>query len=476
MRTKKFRSLALAALLALGISSPASADLQQELDSLFGSMVNVTNPGAYTGQRRGVITGGSVIVRNQIANTSLLHVDFPRIDAGCGGIDIYAGGFGFVNADQFINILRAIASNAAGYAFQLAINSMCPTCGQIMGDLQKMAHNVNGLAMDSCKVAKVAINESLGRVIDKSSDINDAKTGPLSNLVGATSDVVDWWDKLGNSSASTQVPDDKLKQAGIIGNAAWNALTKGDNPLKNWYQYGDTKLGYLLMSLTGTIVCAKSSDEKVGIECREFSPTIDLRYLLDGSEANANVKIYTCDATDTGCLAPLGPSATTIIGMYNKIHNVLVGDTANGTDGLADKLMYNLNGGLSDEEKAIMEVVPQHGKAIRDLAFMSRGGALLYAEAASREIALEITYQMAREMITSMRIAANADNHTFSASFISMLKNRELDLQHEFNQISTENRSRTDLANLYKNMVEQRSGAMAGAGGESGKAAAGNQK
>ena len=39
--------------------------------------------------------------------------------------------------NQFVDLMRAVASNAAGYAFQLAINAMCPDCGNTMSDLQK---------------------------------------------------------------------------------------------------------------------------------------------------------------------------------------------------------------------------------------------------------------------------------------------------------------------------------------------------
>ncbi|PZN81622.1 MAG: hypothetical protein DM484_08090 [Candidatus Methylumidiphilus alinenensis] len=50
---------------------------------MFGTMTNATAPTAHLGQRRGVISGGS---------------------------------FYFINMNQFVNLMRAVASNAAGYA------------------------------------------------------------------------------------------------------------------------------------------------------------------------------------------------------------------------------------------------------------------------------------------------------------------------------------------------------------------------
>jgi len=45
-------------LVAFLLPVSAFADLQQEMDAMFGTMTNVTSPTAHLGQRRGVITGG----------------------------------------------------------------------------------------------------------------------------------------------------------------------------------------------------------------------------------------------------------------------------------------------------------------------------------------------------------------------------------------------------------------------------------
>jgi conjugative transfer pilus assembly protein TraH len=43
-------------------------------------------------------------------NESLWHFVPPSFDAGCGGIDLFAGSFSFISAEQFQNLLRAIAA------------------------------------------------------------------------------------------------------------------------------------------------------------------------------------------------------------------------------------------------------------------------------------------------------------------------------------------------------------------------------
>jgi hypothetical protein len=103
---------------------------------MFGSLVNVTNPTAHPGQRRGVLSGGSVFARNGILHANLVNTLPPSFEAGCGGIDLFAGRFSIVSGEQLTRLVRAIASNAASDAFKLALDSMCQNCGQVMDSLQ----------------------------------------------------------------------------------------------------------------------------------------------------------------------------------------------------------------------------------------------------------------------------------------------------------------------------------------------------
>lgn len=107
--------LTLALLATLG---QARADLQEQMDDMFGSMLNFNNPTAYQGQRRGVLSGGSLYLRNRIMNPNLITLTPPSWKGGCGGIDLYAGSFSFISADEFMQLLRAVAANAPGYAFE----------------------------------------------------------------------------------------------------------------------------------------------------------------------------------------------------------------------------------------------------------------------------------------------------------------------------------------------------------------------
>ena len=128
------------AIFSTSATAPAlSGGLQSELNELFGNMSNYTQPGVYESTRRGVLAGGGAQIRSRRMNIQLIAFEPPNIKAGCGGIDIFLGSFSYINLDQFISFLRAIAANAAGYAFQMALKVSCTICSNVMDAMQQIA-------------------------------------------------------------------------------------------------------------------------------------------------------------------------------------------------------------------------------------------------------------------------------------------------------------------------------------------------
>ena len=104
------------------IVMPANASLNAELDKVFGSMSNVTEPGTFNSASRGVISGGRVVIKNKVmAAPDLISMQLPSANGGCGGIDAFGGSFSFINSDQIVQLFRSMASNAAGLAFQMGV-------------------------------------------------------------------------------------------------------------------------------------------------------------------------------------------------------------------------------------------------------------------------------------------------------------------------------------------------------------------
>ena len=81
----------------------AQASVQNDMQKFFheiGASTNVTPAGAYKGQEGGFYTGGSIYSRNPTRDYQLFNVQVPSISAGCGGIDVFTGGMGFIDSKK----------------------------------------------------------------------------------------------------------------------------------------------------------------------------------------------------------------------------------------------------------------------------------------------------------------------------------------------------------------------------------------
>lgn len=153
---------AVAALLAAAITltlplSGASADVGSSMDSFLndvGGAANVNGPTAFQGQSAGYYSLGNVWTRFPQKTTNIANLQLPRARAGCGGIDIFAGSFSFINASEIVAMLKAVANNAVGFAFSLAIDTVCPECSKIMQEFSQKAQLMNNLNINSCEMAQ----------------------------------------------------------------------------------------------------------------------------------------------------------------------------------------------------------------------------------------------------------------------------------------------------------------------------------
>ena len=96
---------------------PAAADVASDMDSFYASVgggSSFSGAALYQGQSANYFSGGGFSARAPIRNFNLASVQAPSIRAGCGGIDLYAGGFSFINATQLITMLKNIGSSALG--------------------------------------------------------------------------------------------------------------------------------------------------------------------------------------------------------------------------------------------------------------------------------------------------------------------------------------------------------------------------
>ncbi|MCB2076864.1 MAG: conjugal transfer protein TraH, partial [Novosphingobium sp.] len=113
----------------LASPAPALAGVEGEMQSFMSEMGvqgNITGPSAYQGQSAGYYSGGAVWSRFPQKNIQPFNIQLPHARAGCGGIDLFAGSFSFINTAELVAMLKATANNALGFAFKLAIDTISP--------------------------------------------------------------------------------------------------------------------------------------------------------------------------------------------------------------------------------------------------------------------------------------------------------------------------------------------------------------
>lgn len=288
--------------LAVAVATNSSAMSMQQLFDSVNAQGNVTNPAILQGQTMNLYTGGSLFMRMPHKTYQLATVTPPSWNAGCGGIDLFMGGFSFINKEQFVAMLRNIGSNALGYGFKLAIQNLCPTCDNVMQALQATAQQINRQNIDSCETAKGIVNASVPDSWTRGKQDAAKNFGVNTNLF---SDISDAWSKVMNNEPKAndtmnQVADSDpvAKDAMPTGNVVWKALKK-INGIDDEYRM-------VIMSMVGTVIFPTTNNGPT-----PASPIIlprqdiSIEQLVGKQDASPNLDfpIWRCDDT-TDCLNP----------------------------------------------------------------------------------------------------------------------------------------------------------------------------
>ncbi|MBN8777148.1 conjugal transfer protein TraH [Thiomonas arsenitoxydans] len=289
----------IAAMLAAGllISAAALSPAQADLNSVLSGMYTAAgSPGVYQTQNSGVISGGYVAVRTPIQDVNLVSFSPPNIGAGCGGIDLFMGSFSFVNAQAFENLLRQIGQQALGYAFQLAINSMCHSCGALLSSIQSAMQKMNSSLKNTCQLAHGLATRSVG---DSLTSIDKSVGQVMSSATGVASDIFQAFNNTQSapgtnetalaSKTATVTGDNGQQQTVaatdlIFGNMTWKAL---ENSQSDQLISQDNVTKEILMSLVGSeIIRPGMSQADQTCSCRwNFDPPC--RFNFDpGSKAD----------------------------------------------------------------------------------------------------------------------------------------------------------------------------------------------
>ena len=257
------------AALCLGLSFPAAAQVGSDLRDFWersGGGVNVTKPTAYQGQQAGYATMGSLYLRTRPRNSQLAAIQLPSVRAGCGGIDVFGGAFSFISEEELIALMEAIMQNAAGFAFELALESLSPAVQEIVAKLRDLIQQVNSTNINSCEAGQLLV----GSLWPKMDGASQHVCQTIGGYTGRFADRVAARHECGTGGQHTSTinrADGALKdQVPTNVNYAWRAIKK------NNFLSSNPRIAEFFMTLSGTIITVAPSDDDSSMTHRTIPP------------------------------------------------------------------------------------------------------------------------------------------------------------------------------------------------------------
>ena len=300
MRGKKFLLLAIF-LFTRTVFADVATDLSKTFDKL-NMDSNISGPSAFKDQTGGYYTGGSVFARTPIKNARLANIQMPSFNAGCGGIDFFAGGLSYLNAGEIVQNMKSAIPAAGSYAFAMAMQTYTPQLYNVMTELQDWAQKINSLNINSCETAALGV----GGLWPKS----DSASKYLCNTLGSSNGMVTDWVKgrhaCGEEDSRQRVLGAKTTEfQDLLGeefNLVWKAIRKND------FLANDDQLAEFFMSVSGSII--KKKGERISKNLPSLAIKQDLvELLIFGDAVKKAPSIYSCDETEN-CLSPAEKSFT----------------------------------------------------------------------------------------------------------------------------------------------------------------------
>lgn len=386
-------------------STPSLADVNSDLNNFFdglGMLTNTTAPHAYQGQQAGYYSGGSLYARSTVRNVQLVEIDLPSFRSGCGGIDMFAGGFSFVNNDEIVKLMRNVMNNAKGYAFKLTLAEVTPLIKNVLSDIQDIANKANQLNINSCETAEALVGGLWPKTRAAQQQVCQdmgSNTGIFRDFAearqGCTSDDLSY-----NFDSTMQAASQNPSYKNLVldnGNIVWKAL------LANNLISGDTQLAELLMSLSGTIIIKKIGTGRGATNHFEVLQSLATDHsLFKAILYGGNAKIYKCDEP-TQCLNPLKQNQTILVSK----DSAFITRVANILSSISKKIIADEK--LTPAEQGLIQAtrIPIY-KILNVQAAYQKDPNILDVESYADVIATDILFQYLQENLEIVRTSARS--------------------------------------------------------------------
>lgn len=457
-----------------------------------GSLHNASGAKAFKTGTRNVISGGSSTIRTKIFNEDIVSFAPPSISAGCGGLDFFAGSFSFINADQLVQLFRAVMANSIGVMFDMALRAVSPALAAIMQKFSDIVREINKLLSNSCELAKgIAVDlvsELPGQhnVSNKDGFIAKA-TDTGTKIAASVSGIGDSFEVFYNQitgtngggstikdSANSTPVVQKMKDQGLYGNLVWNTLVNNKKTLSSRLNTAFTSVGSpneTIMSLIGTVVVEPPSTSVKATENNgddnnfiTYDPKLSLKTILEGANGSEEFVYYKCNNNDT-CDKPQRTPDASASGYINVLYKQLCDTydiTADCSPNSIVGMLANNNGGSgtgpTDAQAAVLMLLPgevrsklaelqiKSGSANRSDTGGSAGGEFIKDNI--QALALNISYDVTKEMINVMKAQLQSAKGNASVEKVSgLLTAAENKLKDDYINLSVRFGSKKDILN-----------------------------
>ncbi len=434
----------------------ASTGMNKQMDNIFVEMSNYTAPGSYETASRGVYSGGHYVMHSKIFNENLVSFQAPSLSGGCGGIDVFGGSFSFVNSDQIIQLMRQVASNAKGYAFQLALDNMCPGCMKWMNELQTKIQNMNNSLSNSCEWAQGFVN-STGTALGMSKRQNNDIT-LTSMFSGVGADYADLKTHIDSGFTAVKRLGDAQPDVLEEETGAQTYIALKQSNIESAIAGGDDELLETIMSITGSVVVEDIGPAPDGGETLPVNIlTGGLITLSDLIEGKVNAKLYDCSLSSASSgtdLCRINESDTqtiNLVGMKTRIIKVFTDPGA-----VIDRIRTgDFTGEPTITQRNVMTSLPASIMSkMYELGPISPDAAVHFLEQTAGSVSLEIIKKLVDESfrVTLSAIAAGKD--TYEEKSIKVINENKTKIEKEYKSLLQEYGPIYNIEVYYNNLLK----------------------
>lgn len=384
------------------LSTPvAYASFLDDFYNAAGGQVNVTPAQIRKIGSGGYVTGGSVVWRVPAKTFTPYRWSPPGMKAGCGGIDLWMGSFGFADASEFVEYLRQVGQNAIGVFFKMALQSMSPDLNAVIESLAKDNNMMNVFNKTSCQAAQSLLT---GAGITSQS-MQEWRTNATAFFrgEGIVSDAVVGEKRVGSDMSQAITGNDLGAKPNSGGktqgkaeqNFLWTAMNTGT--ITDF----DDSLKEMAMSMLGVEVIRRNGQTA---EVNVTAPTLSMDDFVGSYDTpSVSLKVVTCDEPEA-CLNPsiVSKSFPTLA---NKVYVALKGvsdkvvarqaldDSPTSTDAFALRVM-NLS---SLPVYKVIELTSQSNAAFLADQYITR-----FSEVIAYELAIAFVQKFTEEVRRSI--------------------------------------------------------------------------